>query len=272
MRDLQRSAAESASDSLILTYENLQHVRRWQLLPRRLGAIAAATGFTLKVAVLIRPQHLAINSAYTQSVRTLRTAETFSAFVDRTRRDRRYRLPGYYRQWSGPTGAAFHPIPFTETELAPDLVTRFFAEFGLGGDRLAGIPPPSRVHNTGPGPMTVELMRRLAAYGGARLPRPLRYKLRIEALKLAQQAGWNAERFNGVTNETRDALERQFGAENQEFAMQCWRRPWREIFHADYERPFISNELATSPAHGKDDELESAVDDVAGALGIKLDR
>ena len=82
-------------------------------------------------------------------------AETFAAFVERTRRDQRYQLPTYYRQWTDLPGAAFHPIPFTEAELSPDLFSRFFAEFGLGGDRLAGIAKSPQIHNKGPGPMTV---------------------------------------------------------------------------------------------------------------------
>ena len=272
MDELRRVAGDCRGDTLILTYENLQQAARWRRLPRRLNTIAGHAGFALKVAAFIRPQHLAINSTYTQSVRALRTAETFGVFVERTRRDRRYGLSRYYQQWIGTPGAAFHPIAFTDAELSPDLFTRFFAEFALSNDPLDGIAGSAQAHNRGPGPKTVELMRRLTEYGAARLAAPDRYGLRVAALKRAADARWNSEKFNGVTNEMRDTLDRQHAASNRAFAERHWQRPWHDVFRPDYERAFASNELALAPTRETDDELESAIDELTAELGISLTR
>ena len=272
MRELQRIAGESRADTLILSYENLQQAAPWRRLPRKLGAFARQSGFAFKVAAFIRPPHLAINSIYTQSVRALRTAETFEAFAERTLRERRFDLPRFYRQWTGLPGSSFHPMPFTQEELSPDLFTRFFAEFSVGADRLAGAAGLAQAHNPSPGPMTVELMRRLAAYGAARLAAPARYALRAAALKRAGKAGWNETRFTGVTNEIRDALDRQLAASNQTFAENHWQRAWQDIFKTDYDVDFASNEVALAPSRDANDELESAIDGLVAELGISLKR
>ena len=272
MQELRRIAAESRAETLILTYENLQQAARWRRLPRHFSAIARQTRFALKVAAFIRPPHLAINSIYTQSVRALRTAETFSAFAERTRRERRFDLPRFYRQWTGLTGAAFHPIPFTPAELSPDLFTRFFAEFSVDAERLEGMSGLVRAHNPSPGPMTVELMRRLAGRGAAQLAPSDRYRLRNAALTRAAKAGWNQDRFTGVTNEIRDALDRQTAGSNETFARRYWNRSWQDIFKTDYEPDFASNELALASSRDADGELESTIDELVAELGVSLKR
>ena len=272
MNDLRHVAGGFHGDTLILTYENLQQAAWWRLLPRKLAAIAGQAGFVFKVAAFIRPPHLAINSTYTQNVRALRTSETFAAFVERTRRDRRYDLPRCYRQWTGLGGSSFHPIAFTETELSPNLFMRFFSEFCVAGDRVEGALGLALAHNQGPGPKTVELMRRLAAYGASSLAAPARYDLSAAALKRAGEAGWNKTRFSGVTNQIRDALDRQLAASNQAFAERHWQRSWPELFKNDYEPDFVSNEVAPAPSAETDADLESVIDDLSAELGIALKR
>lgn len=270
--DLRHAAGDFHGDTLILSYENLQQAAWWRRLPRKLGAIAGQAGYAFKVTAFIRPPHLAINSTYTQNVRALRTSETFAAFIERTRGDRRYDLPRCYRQWTGLEGGSFHPIAFTEAELSPNLFIRFFAEFSVAGDRLDGALGLTHAHNPGPGPKTVELMRRLAAYGASDLAAPARYDLSAAALKRAGVAGWNADRFSGVTNQIRDALDRQLAASNQAFADRHWQRLWHDLFKNDYEPDFVSNELALAPSRDTHDELESVIEELAADHGIALKR
>jgi hypothetical protein len=260
--------AAAPGDVVVLSSEGIASIDDSHRPAARIARLAAETwNVQLDVVAFIRPQHLFLNSSYAQHVRTLVTSDRFQPFVRRMINDRRFDNARVYGSWATVFGRRFHAIPFTARELAGSLETRFFGDIGLG-DRLAAIDglAPSPTANPSPGPVALEVHRRVAAAGGRARFGPRFRQARSHLHRVGVTAGWDRDRFSGLTDPIVETIRSAFRQRNEAFAMHHWARSWDSVFAADYDRQFVSNEYDPAKAGP---ELEA---EVAAAVADVLDR
>lgn len=255
------------ADVLVLTSEGIAAIDDLHRAPARLARFAEAAGAEIDVVAFVRPQPLFLNSSYTQHVKNLLTAERFEAFVARMAADRRFDYGRVYGPWAGVFGRRFHAVAFTAAELRDGLERRFFRQVGLEGrlDEVADLVPPPH-SNRSPGPLAVEVMRRLAAAGGRQRIGPRLRTLRRWLEDDRRGSGWSVPSFAGLTPVLVRRLRDIFHERNEAFANLHWGRSWDEVFAADHERDFVSNEYDATTAGAETEARVAAV--TAEALAV----
>ncbi|MEJ1158759.1 hypothetical protein [Prosthecomicrobium sp. N25] len=252
-------------DVVVLSSEGLSGIAEAHAPAERIRRLAESEWkVAVDVVAFVRPQHLFLNSSYAQHVKTLVTADRFRPFLRRMINDRRFDVGRVYGPWHAAFGPRFHAIPFTARELARGLERRFFDEVGLGA-RLSGLNDlePAAPSNPSPGPIAVEVHRRVAAAGGRARFGPRLRQARTYLHRRGVALGWDRERFSGLDGDVVEAVRGAFRQRNEAFAMRHWARPWETVFAADYDRAFASNEYdldAVDPEREK--EIASAAGEV----------
>ena len=226
----------------------------------RVRAFAEQAGVTLDVVAFVRPQHAYINSLYTQRTKFFNEPRRFRPFVKRAVNFPLLDYSAHLEMWDRPPAMRLIPLPFTPDRLAPSLESVFCEAAGLA-DRLAellGDAEQPRM-NTAPGPLTVEVCRRIAryvqrTYGGCRDVEPARHSaLSRDVIEMATRVtGEDAPPFNGLDNDLRERIDEGFATSNDVFAQRYWGAPWREVFAADYERDLVPNEYDRERAQPKE--------------------
>ena len=143
------------------------------------------------------------------------------------------------------------PVPYTASRLEPNMQTAFFDAAGLIG-RVDGLldDADNRWMNPTPGPLTVEVCRRLTKHivrtrGGPRDLDPAAHtKLLWYVLRWSpRMTGEDGTPFNGLDNALRDRIDQRFSKPNDALARRFWGADWRDVFEEDYERDLVPNEF-----------------------------
>ncbi len=249
----------SEADVVLLSSEEFVHRANQNAAARRVRTFADGLGAPVDAIVFVRPQHAYINSLYTQRAKFLNSPGIFSEFVDGA-----VRLPliDYSRRltaWGDIRNMRLIPVPFTGTRLKPSLESVFFSAAGIG-DRVGGLldqDPGDRI-NTSPGPLTVEVYRRLFTHLDDRgqcagLDREQRSTLSHIVLRLAgRRMPWDTTPFNGLDNDLREKIDRHFRESNKGFAEKYWGTDWYEVFADEYRRDLASNDFERAGAEARD--------------------
>ncbi len=251
---------ESEQEVVVISSEDFIQRPDPEAAVQRVRQFATEAEVAVDVIVFVRPQYAYINSLYTQRAKFFNEPRQFREFADKAVNLPLVDYSAHLREWDQGAGMRLIPIPFTADRLQPNLETAFCEAAELT-DRLGELLASAERDrmNPAPGPLTVEVCRRLAqhlvrARGGARGIDPAvhgalsRYVLRMAT----RMTGATAAPFNGLDNDLRDRIDERFAESNEVFARRYWDASWREVFAKDYERDLIPNEFDRASAEPRD--------------------
>lgn len=223
-------------------------------------------GLDVTVLFYARNQAQRLNSAYVQSVKSVRLDKSFEAFLNSALK--RDSTSGYGR-WldiAGNLGVGLVARPFTASALKDGLVRDFLATVG---GRPAASEEPDLVRNRSIGPFWVDVARRATRHaGGADLGREAhlegRRMLRRQLLKISIVE----PPFCGLTTESARRIEAHFRDDNDRFANAIWGQRWEDLFASDVGREFECNDYDVT---GVPDEVAATHSQVLARITQELD-
>ena len=193
------------------------------------------------LVVFPRNQPQLVNSRYVEVVRGFRRSEPFEAFVP----EEIHHVTFKYSDWIAlAKGFDLRLIarPFTEI-LIEGVVPDFLQAIGLD---------PSNFGSTGirrnqtAGPFSVSVARdvsRSIANSGRRLTGVQARRCKRKLTLCLEKQGLADTGYCGLNNALARQIENHWQRDNDMFAQQVWRRPWKEVFAADVGREFTPNDF-----------------------------
>ncbi len=266
---LSHQLATTDADIVLLSYEGLCLASAWLGVPQRLAAVFARHGFAMEVLVTVKPQDELVNSAYTWRTQFLREARRFEDYFRAEIGQPRLDLARLLLPWRRACAGRVWAVPTRDVRSDQPLVQRIFDELGLlprvaamiGADQLA------LVENRSPGPVAVEVARRLRRGGGhLALGRAVRDATRFIE-DMARARGLNDAAFMGLDDRMRAAAAARWSRANDRFAQQVWGSPWASRVTPPPAVP--SNEVAGQG--GPQRQVEEILDEVCRRYQIHLE-
>jgi hypothetical protein len=251
--------ANCDSDIVLLSYEDfIQQQPRFRV-PELLNAFFAKHGFTAEALVAAKPQSEHLNSIYSHRAQMMRERRDFACFARGYRCTARFEYDALIQPWIAAFQGRVRAVPVRDRRSDAPLIIRLLTELELDG-RVAPLlrrRELSRVENRSPGPVAVEISRRLHAMRlHARLRVPPRNAMRFVE-RLARERGYDRERYNGVDARLRAEMDDRYRAENDRFARGVWGQSWDDIIAPEPAREV--NDLAAGHI---DPEIESAIAEI----------
>jgi len=217
----------------------------------RVERFAKEHDLEVDVLAFIRPQHAYINSFYGELTKRFHERRRFEAYAREAIGRPMLDYSEHLREWDRGSHMRLVPVPFTSDRLRPSLEAAFFDAAQI--TELAGelLEHAGRRVNTSPGPLTVEVCRRVSAHlhqrHRAETDNRARIRLSRSVLRLAEQKmSWERGSFNGLDDELRDSLEAEVAESNRAFADRYWESDWYEVFAKGYAPGLVSNEFGRS--------------------------
>lgn len=237
----------TACDVVILSSELFSTLTPDDDGPLRIAETASKQGFQVEATLFVRPQHALFNSMYAQRTKMLAEKERFHVYATRQQKRGNFDFAAVMKPWMSPPFRAPTAIPFTKAAIGGGIDAAFFEALGLAGriESLGGLTPLVPV-NFANGPKGVELCRRLSALGGPHHFGRAYLNVRRFAQRQARKRNWNKTSFVGLTDAMRDDIFDRYRASNEAFARRHWDTSWLTVFRADYERPYVPNEIGTA--------------------------
>ena len=267
-------------DVVILSSEAFVHLVTSPESIAALETFAFDNDLTVDVIVFLRPQHLLINSRYTEKAKALRTRQCFVPFLRKQVDYPPLQYDAHLKPWKGSSRMRLVPVPFTHNRLKPDLMKSFFTAANLE-KRIATLLRTNGIDiaNTSPGPMTLRACLTMARRLGGRrhwsskgLGLEAGRKLARRLCIVGKERGWDDIQFNGLDNRRRDLVQDRFSASNNKLAQRYWSADWEEIFYEDYKRDFAPNELRLKDMTPEDVQIiERLVKETAREENVDLD-
>lgn len=269
LADLAAQARATPCDAVLLSYEGLCQAPPALRVPQALAALFADAGFAMEAVMTVKPQAEYLNSLYTWRTQFLREGRTFPAFARAWMGSPRLDLARMAAPWQAACAGRFRLVPVRDRGDARPLVERTLAEVGLLdriGPLLTGADT-ALAENRSPGPVAVEVLRRLHAGGTRRLlgTRAREASRFVEAA--ARARGLDREGFRGVSPALHAQAVARWAAGNDALAAQAWGVPWRSRV-ADDAPPRV-NEVAALPHDGAaEDAVAALLHEACGAFGV----
>jgi hypothetical protein len=258
--DLDDQLRRTACDTVLLSYEGLCKMPPTMGVPAQLAALFARHGLTMQTLLTVKPQAEYLNSTYTWRMQFLREARPFAAFLNNQIGLADGDFARLLAPWQRASAGGVAVAPLRDPRSAEPLVARVFAALDLGARvaPLLGADDAALVENRSPGPLAVEICRRLraAAPAAAASPRAREATRFIE--DAARAAGEDATAFQGLDDALRARVEARWAAANERFAAAIWGEPWAARVAAAPPRP--ANEIARRP---REPRIEALVQDIA---------
>jgi hypothetical protein len=270
---LDRSLAATKCDTVILSYEALCLVPPAAGAPQRLCEIFARHGIGVQPVLTVKPQIEYLNSTYTWRMQFLREGRMFPDFLARHLGSRDFDYAGLIAPWCAASGRTAIAIPVRDMRDGRPLIGRVFAALGLEG-RTASLANESNlalVENRSPGPVAIEVCRRLRLGGAAlALGRAARDATRVVEAE-ARAQGYDKVAFMGHDERLRAQAAARWRDANDVFARQVWNAGWADCVAPEPERPM--NEIARLPCSAETDAaVQSILQSCCAARGIRLRR
>jgi hypothetical protein len=248
---LGRQVRESDAEVFVISSE------QWVVHADQVEAAARVERFAeeaeLEVDVLafIRPQHSYINSFYGELIKRFHERRRFQSYAEEAIHRPLLDYSKHLGEWDRGQRMRLVPVPFTSDRLQPSLEAAFFEAAGI--TELAGelLEHAGRRVNPSPGPLSVEVCRRVAAHLHQRhravTDNRARIRLSRSVLRLtAQKMSWERGSFNGLDDELREQLDAHVADSNRAFADRYWSADWHDVFARAYEPGVVSNEFGRS--------------------------
>lgn len=195
-----------------------------------------------KLIVFPRNQPQLINSRYVEVVKSFRRSEPFDAFVPEEIHHPSFRYSDLIALAKG-VDAKLVPRPFTEQMIIEGVVANFLQAIGLDPSRFEGTEIR---RNQTAGPFTVSVARdvsRLIGNSGRRLTGVQARRCKRKLTLYLQEKRLADTGYCGLSNALARQIEKDWQPDNDLFAQQVWRKPWKEVFAADVGREFTPNDF-----------------------------
>ncbi len=241
---LSRTLTGSDCDVVLLSYEDfIQQQPRFRV-PELLNGFFAQHGFTAEALVVVKPQSETLNSMYTLRTQLIRERQGFAHFARCHIGSGRFAYDRLIEPWIDAFSGRVRAVPVRNRLFSKaELMVRILSTLGLRW-RVAPLLAQRdvrRIENRSPGPVAVEVSRRLRAMRAhAQLNVPPRDMMRV-VQRLAWARGYDRVKFNGVGPELRAALDERYRETNERFAQTMWKAGWNDIVAPEPPRPV--NEL-----------------------------
>lgn len=260
LQSLSAKLARTECDVVVVSYEDFFEQQPRFQVPRLLDGFFGQHGFTTEALVVVKPQSEFLNSIYTLRSLLMRERQGFANFTKRYAGSGRFAYDRLIEPWMDEFSGRVHALPvrdkrFPKAQLIPRILT------ALGLDQrvtpLIEQREMSRVENRSPGPVAVEVSRRLREMRThARLRVRPREMMRV-VQRLARERGYDRDRFNGIQPELRAELAAHYRNTNDRFAHAVWSTGWDDIVAPEPQRPV--NELIPGLI---DPEIETAITEI----------
>jgi hypothetical protein len=266
---LDEALATTTADTVILSYEGLCQIG-WPRRPwRALGDAFASRGFAMEILLTVKPPSEYLNSTYAWRMQFLREGRPFAGYVEavlagRTPEARRLDYGRLARPWAHAAGGRLMAVPVRAAASADPFLGRVLVALGLG-ERVAPLITRrdiALVVNRSPGPVAVEVSRRLHRAGAARrLGEGAAEAMRFVQAE-ATARGLDGKAFRGLTPDLQRRIEERTAAANERFARAVWGTSWAERVAMPPAPPV--NEIG-GPADPATEEAILAILDTVGA-------
>ena len=243
---LEQQLQSTTADTVILSYERLCLASPRRNLPGLFHNLLTRTGFQLEVMATVRQPAEVLNSQYGWRTQFLREGRTFALFAQAWRGDRALDLPGLMLPWLK-VAATFHAVPLHDATSGRPLVDRILGQLGLFPrlDVLVGAERSLPRENRSPGPVAVEVARRLRRGSARRATVPEARAATTLAGEQAAARGLDASSFHGLDPKILAEMEATWHRANDRFAGLVWGQPWSARVATEAGRAL--NELARIP-------------------------
>jgi hypothetical protein len=214
-------------DTLILSYEALCLIPPSFGAARTLAALFARRGVAMETAMTVKPQAEYLNSTYTWRMQFLRESRMFPDFLRAELGARTFDYGRLLAPWREASGGRATVVPVRDAGDDRPLVARMFAALGLA-EPLAGVVGRADlglVENRSPGPLAIEICRRLRA-GGAVPPPGVAARDVTRAVEREARARGEGAAFIGTDAALRARVEARWHAANERFAETSWGTRW----------------------------------------------
>jgi hypothetical protein len=229
---LSQKLVRSDCDVVLLSYEDLIQQQPRFRVPALLETFFARQGFTAEALVVVKPQSEHLNSIYTHRTQMMRERQAFAHFARGYIGSARFAYGRLIEPWVLAFSGRVRAVPVRDRRFpAAPLVVRMLTELRLHRRAASAITwkDMQRVENRSPGPVAVEVSRRLRAMRThARLSVPPRDMMRV-VQRLATRLGYDRQKFNGVWPELRSDLDKRYHETNERFARSIWTLGWNDI-------------------------------------------
>lgn len=244
---LSKGLSSFTGDTVLLSYEDFILQRPGLRIPQILNDFFARHGFTAEALIVVKPQSEHLNSLYTHRTQMMSEFQDFAHFVRARADSARFAYDRLLQPWMTAFAGRVRAVPVRDRRSDQPIVLRMLAEIAL--DRrvapLLRADDIERVVNRSPGPVAVEISRRMR---GMRLHAQLNVLPRRVMRFVERQTdkrGYDRDKFNGVGPDLRAGMEARYHDVNESFARAVWGRSWDSIVAAEPARAV--NELAAGP-------------------------
>ena len=241
---LGRRLEQARAGVVLLSYESLCLIPERKAAPNLLRDVFAAHGYAMETILTVKPQAEYLNSTYTWRVQFLREARTFERYRRAEMRSPRLDLGVLSGQWRSASDGRMRAVPVRDRRSDRPLIERFLTELGLL-DQVAPLlnaDDTALRENRSPGPVTIEVCRRLRKAGATR---PLGARARDATRwveQAARDAGLDSVPFRGLDADAQARIAAHWAASNDRFAQAVWDEPWSA--RACGNPPLPVNEIA----------------------------
>jgi len=212
--------------------------------PEILSALFARHGFAMESLVVVKPQSEYLNSIYTHRIQFMRDSRDFAHFARAYERSGRFAYDRLIRPWIASCEGRVRAVPVRDQRSTAPLVLRLLSELKFEASVAPLLQPGDlqRIENRSPGPVAVEVSRRLRT-------ELMQLRLRVNQREMTQfveqtviERGLDSVSFRGVNEDIRARMDARYLAANDRFARAIWARPWAEVVAPEATRDV--NELA----------------------------
>ena len=244
LHELSIALDTSECEIVLLSYESLIQQNRRCRTPEILSALFARHGFAMESLVVVKPQSEYLNSIYTHRIQFMRDSRDFAHFARAYERSGRFAYDRLIRPWIASCEGRVRAVPVRDQRSTAPLVLRLLSELKIEASVAPLLQPGDlqRIENRSPGPVAVEVSRRLRT-------ELMQLRLRVNQREMTQfveqtviERGLDSVSFRGVNEDIRARMDARYLAANDRFARAIWARPWAEVVAPEATRDV--NELA----------------------------
>ena len=259
LQRLSGQLACTSADVVLISYEDFIQEKRAASISHTLRSLFGRQGFAMEAVLAVKPQSEHLNSLYTHRMQMLRERRLFSDFAKAFHQSGRFAYGKLIEPWLAACSGRVRAVPIRDTRSAEPLVRRMLVEAGLidrvGPLLMAG--DLTRVENRSPGPVAVEVSRRLRLMRvHARLQTQPREMMRAVE-RLALDCGFDQVPFKGVQPDLRAHMSHLFQNTNDRFARALWGQTWSAVMMPEPACPV--SEIGSQPIGL---EMQALIDDI----------
>jgi hypothetical protein len=246
-------------DTVLLSYEDLIQQQQRFRVPEILNRFFEKHGFAAEALVVVKPQSEHLNSLYTHRTQMMREFQSFAHFAPAYAGSVRFEYDTLIQPWMTAFSGRVRAVPVRDRRIDAPIVLRLLSELDLASRvvPLLRHDDLDRVANRSPGPVAVEISRRMRAMRIHAQLRVLPRQMMRFVERQTGQHGFDREKFYGVGPELRAGVEMRYRDVNERFARTVWAKGWDDIVAPDPVRPV--NELAVRRI---DPATEHAIDTI----------